>query len=184
VHGGEGVTDVTHAGESTIRGATRDDAEVLAAVHIDGWRWGYRGQLPDEVLDNLDSTLEQRAAFWREETAREGTAVRVMELDGTVVGFASFGSARDADVEPGTGELYLIYLARAAAGRGFGRALHEHVLDQLRGRGHRRAVLWTLETNARARRFYEVAGWRLEGARKTESRPGYELREVRYQLDL
>jgi GNAT superfamily N-acetyltransferase len=172
------------AGEPTIRRATPADAEAIAAVHVDGWQWGYRGQLPDEVLDNLGSTLEQRAAFWREETAREGTTVSVVELDGTTVGFASFGAARDADVEAGTGELYLIYLTRAAAGRGIGRMLHEHVLDELRRRGHRRGVLWTLETNARARRFYEIAGWRLEGARKTESRPGYELREVRYQLDL
>jgi GNAT superfamily N-acetyltransferase len=172
------------AGESTLRRATPADAEAIAAVHVDGWQWGYRGQLPDEVLENLDSTLERRAAFWREETAREDIAVWVLEMDGTVVGFASFGPARDGDVEPGTGELYLIYLARAAAGRGLGRTLHEHVLDELRQRGHRRAVLWTLETNARAHRFYEIAGWRRDGARKAESRPGYELREVRYQLAL
>jgi GNAT superfamily N-acetyltransferase len=172
------------AGEPTLRRAGPADAEAIAAVHVDGWQWGYRGQLPDEVLENLGSTLAVRPAFWRGETAREEIAVWVMELAGTVVGFASFGPARDADVEPGTGELYLIYLARAAAGRGLGRALHEHVLDELRRRGHRRAVLWTLETNARARRFYEIAGWRPEGARKRESRPGYELREVRYQLAL
>jgi RimJ/RimL family protein N-acetyltransferase len=168
----------------TLRRATPADAAAIAAVHVDGWRWGYRGQLPDAVLDDLESTLERRAAFWREETTREDVAVWVVEVDGTVVGFASFGAARDADVEAGTGELYLIYLAEVAAGRGVGRALHEHVLAELREQGHRRAVLWTLETNARARRFYETAGWRLEGARKTESRPGYELREVRYQLVL
>lgn len=175
---------MTAAGEATIRRATVADAEAIAAVHVDGWQWGYRGQLPDAVLDGLGATLERRVAFWREETARENVAVVVMELGGTVVGFASFGAARDADVEPGAGELYLIYLARDAAGRGMGRALHEHVLAELRGRGHRRAVLWTLETNTRARRFYEIAGWRLEGGRKTESRPGYELREVRYEMAL
>ena len=172
------------AGEPTIRRATRADAAAIAAVHVDGWRWGYRGQLPDAVLDALGSTLERRATFWRDETARQDVAVWVVEVDERVVGFASFGAARDADAEPGTGELYLIYLSEMAAGRGIGRALHEHVLAELRRRGHRRAVLWTLETNARARRFYETAGWRLEGARKTESRPGYELREVRYRIAL
>lgn len=32
----------------------------------------------------------------------------------------------------------------------------------------RTAVLWVLESNERARRFYEVAGWKRDGAVSTE----------------
>ncbi len=41
-----------------------------------------------------------------------------------------------------------------------------------------------LETNVRARRFYETAGWRADGGRKTEQRGDVVLREVRYRVTL
>jgi len=47
------------------------------------------------------------------------------------------------------------------------------------------AILWVLESNRRARRFYEIAGWIPDGDAKTENRPdGIQLREVRYRIDL
>ncbi|HEU5369692.1 MAG TPA: GNAT family N-acetyltransferase, partial [Ktedonobacterales bacterium] len=88
------------------------------------------------------------------------------------------------DAPPLTGEVRAIYLAQAAAGKGIGRALFAHAVADLRARGYQRATLWVLESNARARRFYEVAGWRPDGARKTEERPGALLREVRYAIAL
>ncbi len=78
----------------------------------------------------------------------------------------------------------MIYLAQEAAGRGIGRALLAHAVNDLRARRFTRATLWVLGTNARARRFYEAAGWRADGATKVETRDGAALREVRYAMDL
>ena len=50
--------------------------------------------------------------------------------------------------------------------------------------GFSAATLWVLETNARARRFYESAGWAADGATKTDRRGDIELREVRYRRAL
>jgi hypothetical protein len=41
-----------------------------------------------------------------------------------------------------------------------------------------------LETNARARRFYEIAGWMADGGTKVEHRGEVELREIRYRRTL
>ena len=41
-----------------------------------------------------------------------------------------------------------------------------------------------LEANRRARRFYEIAGWRMDGARKTFDIAGREIPEVRYRKAL
>ena len=101
-----------------------------------------------------------------------------------MVGFSETGPPRDKDVVPGTAELFMIYLAEEAAGKGVGRALFAHAVDDLRAREFERAVLWVLDTNARARRFYEAAGWRPDGVTKTETRGNAELREVRYAIDL
>lgn len=45
-------------------------------------------------------------------------------------------------------------------------------------------TLWTLELNQRARRFYERAGFELDGARKQLTIAGVELWEVRYRKEL
>ena len=37
----------------TVRDATVDDARAIAEVHVASWRWAYRGQLPDDLLDGL-----------------------------------------------------------------------------------------------------------------------------------
>jgi hypothetical protein len=41
-----------------------------------------------------------------------------------------------------------------------------------------------LETNEKTRHFYESKGWKEDGAKKTESKDGFELKEVRYRITL
>jgi hypothetical protein len=45
-------------------------------------------------------------------------------------------------------------------------------------------VLWVLEGNARARHFYECAGWAVDGARKDDVVAGVPVGEIRYRRDL
>jgi hypothetical protein len=42
-------------------------------------------------------------------------------------------------------------------------------------------VLWVLAGNARARRFYEIAGWVADGAERTSEVFGATVSEVRYR---
>lgn len=61
----------------------------------------------------------------------------------------------------------------------------ETCLDRARQRGFARVTLWVLDSNQRARRFYEKAGFTTDGASKTETvAPGVVLEEVRYCRDL
>ncbi|TMD25492.1 MAG: GNAT family N-acetyltransferase, partial [Chloroflexi bacterium] len=46
------------------------------------------------------------------------------------------------------------------------------------------AILWVFAANDRARRFYERAGWRLDGGTRTWEASGAALPVVRYRLDL
>lgn len=172
-----------------IRRATLADAEATAAVHRDSWQWAYRGQIPDAYLAGLSSpeNHERREAMWRTALADERADRQswwVAEDEGRIVGFAGGGPSRDADATPDVGEVDAIYLDQSAAGRGIGRSLFAAAVDDLRRQGYRTATLWVLETNARARRFYEAAGWRPDGTTKTEERPGLTLHEVRYRGSL
>ncbi len=174
------------AGPVTIRPATLDDAAAMAEIHVRSWQWAYRGQLPKDFLDRLSDTLERRIEARRTAFVNLPPEARwwVAEQDGRVVGFAITGPSRDADMSTLTGEVELIYLLPEAAGKGVGRALFAHAVADLRERGYQQAMLWVLESNARARRFYEAAGWRADGASKREEWPGVVLQEVRYHIAL
>jgi GNAT superfamily N-acetyltransferase len=95
-------------------------------------------------------------------------------------------SSEDDDAAPlgGAAEVLALYLDPEAVSKGVGGALLSHAVADFRQRGFRRATLWVLESNERARRFYEAAGWTPDGARKSEERPGFLLHEVRYQISL
>lgn len=150
-----------------IREAVPDDAPALAALHIGAWRSAYRGLVPDTVLDGL--SVERRTAWWRErlgsgDAGRERTWV--VEDDRGLAGFATGGAARDesAPPPPGAGEIQAIYLRPDRIGSGLGRALFEHAVADLRAAGFDPIVVWVFEANERARRFYEAAGFRADGA--------------------
>ena len=164
-----------------MRQANVEDAEAIAEVHVASWRGAYTGLLPAAVLDA--HTVQRRTARWREELAARGQTTWVAVEADTVVGFASVGSSRDPDTGPGVGELYAIYVTPAAWDKAVGHALHEAAVSTLASE-YEGAVLWVLDGNARARRFYERHGWRLDGAAKQEARGDAILNEVRYRRPL
>jgi ribosomal protein S18 acetylase RimI-like enzyme len=162
-----------------VRAATSADALAIEQARIHGWRVAYRHVFPADELDALPIDAKR----WRRrlDEPPAGWSTFVVEDDaGDVVGFASTGPSRD---EPGIGELYAIYVEPSAWGSGAGRALIERAQDQLTNE-YAEATLWVLEENARARGFYERAGWRPDGARKAEARFGVRAAEVRYRKAL
>ena len=167
-----------------VRAAQPADIDAIIDVHIATWKVAYRGQLPDAFLDGLDATRARRAPFWQRAIGDPATSVLVAERDAAIVGFVSVGKPDEAEVPSDTGMLFAIYVHPDAWDAGAGRALMLRAIDELRRLGYAKAFLWVLETNVRARRFYEAGGWRADGATKVEERPGAVLREVRYARTL
>jgi len=169
-----------------IRDARPQDARAVAEVHVEGWRWGYRGILPDEHLAGL--SVDESEARWLGYLTQPAPGVaRFVGMEGhRVVGFVSGGPADDdfAPPPPGAAEVYAVYLREAAQGTGVGRALLERATDAMRANGYRHAVLWVFEANDRARRFYEAAGWSPDGARAEHRFDGGSRPVLRYARDL
>jgi GNAT superfamily N-acetyltransferase len=76
-----------------------------------------------------------------------------------------------------------LYVRPAAWGPGVAARLHDRAVEALRVAGVRRARLWVLEENRRARRFYERRGWILDGTTRVVEFPPNPL-DVGYSLDL
>ena len=153
------------------------DADALARVQVDTWRVAYRGMLPDDYLDSLQ--VEPRIGRWRR-FLRDGATVHVADEAGEVVGFCSVGSSGDE----GWGEVFAIYVHPSRWDEGHGGELLEAGEGSLRDHGFSRALLWVLESNARAREFYERRGWSLGKPFRVEEIGGVQVGEVRYQTEL
>jgi len=161
-----------------VRPAVVADAAAIAAVHVRTWQVAYATVFGEDRLAGMD--VEARAERWRRWLG-EGQDAFVAEEHGQVVAFAWVGPSRDPDAD---GELYAIYALPAAWGTEAGTALMRAGVDALRAAGYREAILWVLEDNPRARRFYEREGWVLDGGRKDDEHLGVPVAEVRYRLKL
>ena len=166
---------------TTVRPATRLDADAIGRIQVETWRAAYAGLLPAETIAALN--LEARQQMWREGLARaprHGSATFVATLAAETVGFATVGASHSED---GIGELYAIYVHPPSWGHGAGRALIEQSELSLRGSGFPSALLWVLDGNARAERFYRSAGWNRDGE-KEDVFQGANVVELRYRKQL
>jgi GNAT superfamily N-acetyltransferase len=162
-----------------VRRAVPGDAPAIAEVHVRTWQAAYRDVLPVDRLDAV--TVGQRVPLWERLLANPELATFVAEHDDRVVAFANVGPSREPDA---AGELFAIYALPEAWGTGVAGELMAAGLDSLREGGHDGAVLWVLEDNTRARRFYEREGWLPDGGRKQEQFLGTDVGEVRYSIRL
>ena len=163
----------------TIRVANPADAGSIARVHIDSWRTTYAGVVPDEYLANL--SYRRRESRWDEilTTNQPATSAFVAETEGSnVVGFAHGGPEREGD-STYRGELYAIYLLQEHQNMGLGRRLVSAVTQRLLDDGLGSMLVWVLEDNHRASRFYESLGGERVG-RKAVVIGGRDLIEVSY----
>jgi RimJ/RimL family protein N-acetyltransferase len=103
------------------------------------------------------------AGRWLEEIDAPGTDCYVVEVGGSVIGFAGIR----AD------ELLHFGIALEHWGSGAAQRAHDLLIDVMRRRGVRRAWLRVFTANARGRRFYEKLGWRATGERSRSSFPPY-----------
>lgn len=165
-----------------VRRAHPRDWRGAAEVNVRSWQFTYRGVMPDPFLDAL---VPHEFAAWRERFYRNppphGMGL-VAARDG-VLGYCDIGRARSPDPTV-TGEVYAIYVDPPHIGTGIGARLIAAAHARMAGLGHRAAELWVLDSNERARSFYERSGWRSTGDSKTEHIGGVEIDEVRYVRDL
>ena len=167
-----------------IRWGVPDDAYALAEIHVLAWQVGYRGLLPDSLLDSLAAA--DRLPRWRERLAETTSRVLVAELDGQAAGWLVIGPQRDEDLDSQrVGEIYAVYVHPDFWRGGLGAALIARARAELAAQGHTEATLWVLRANHRAIRFYEAQGFWADGASKLEhNRDGVAFDEVRYRCAL
>jgi len=137
-----------------VRNGKPADAKALSRIFKEAWQLAYRGIIPHL---HLDSMIRQHTPEWWRDVLKSGEGTLVLEMAGTVAGYATIGSARQRS--PYQGEIYELYLDPIYQGLGLGEHLFEgcrHALDMKRLNG---LIVWALLENTAACDFY----WRRGG---------------------
>lgn len=132
-------------------------------MHEDAWLFAYRGIIEGAHLNRM---VNRRGAAWWEAVIRKGGGVLVLEMDGRIAGYVTFGPSRLKDLSY-RGEIYELYLKPEYHGMGCGRALFEAACDALSKRGLNSVVIRALTDNIPATAFYAAMG-AAEVARRLE----------------
>lgn len=164
---------------SPIRAAQSDDAHRLGEIHVFGWRYAYRGIVPDRELF-VDRNVGRSVEMWTQRL--QGECGTLVFDDGLVKGFVIQGAARDDDAA-GCHEVMAIYVEPPFVREGVGSRLLAAAEERAAAEGRRLMKIWVLEANPRARAFYERNGYRPDGTSKVIPEWNGAL-ELRYSKDL
>jgi GNAT superfamily N-acetyltransferase len=142
-----------------LRAPTEADAAAIARAHTESWQTSYRGILPDSILDRID--VGQRADS-RRRVLRDRSVFQLVAYDtthGDIVGFCDAGRSRRGAAQ--AGEVYAIYIVDRAKRHGLGVEMFARVRAYLAANAMSSMIVWVLDHNVHARRFYEAIGGRL-----------------------
>jgi len=153
-----------------IRAARPDEAATLAAIQRDASLAALAHIFPPDRYPYPMAEVTER---WQEALADATVSVFVADEGGTAAGVAG---ARAEWLDG-------LYVVPEWWSRGVGRALHDHVLEQLRAVGSEECHLWVLEHNGRARRFYERLGWHADGTSRVVPFPPNPI-DLGYSIEL
>ncbi|MBS1677788.1 MAG: GNAT family N-acetyltransferase [Actinobacteria bacterium] len=170
-----------------LRDARPGDEPAVADLHVRTWQDAYRGLIAAEFLDALDPRERAARYTFAAGDPTAPTTVLAVEAgedgDEAIAGFATFGPCRDEDA-PGLGEVYALYVDPDRYRGGVGRLLMAEARRRLHEAGFTDAILWVLQGNDRAARFYEGEGWRPDGTTRTEQPYGVLSRVDRFRRPL
>jgi len=142
-----------------IREATISDALGIAKVHIDSWRTTYKGIVSDEYLNELSYSQKEKA--WINiinDAQKDIKYIFVIENDeNNIIGFTSCGIEREGHTKF-KGEIYAIYITKEYQNKGIGKLLFNRAVEKLNEINFSSILIWALEENNQACRFYEVIG--------------------------
>lgn len=159
-----------------IRYYEEKDIEQVAKIITEDWKISYKGIIDDEYLKNLDYKDKEKSI--REKYQKQKSIV--LE-EGYIKGYSRFGENRDEEKE--LGELYALYVKADERGKKIGERLLKKTANILSKRGYKEMVIWCLEKNKNARKFYEKMGGKLYKTRNIEI-GNKKYPEVCYKYDI
>jgi GNAT superfamily N-acetyltransferase len=165
-----------------IRNASKDDAEILGLIYSQSYQAAFKDIIPDNILENIFSPERRTDGLMKE--LSEGTPVNaILFYEDIPVGLLTYGKHKEVDFDDSSIEIWRIYLLPTYWGQNVGIDLLDWGIKEIEGKGYKKIILWVLEENSRARKFYEKMGFIHDGVTRVIN-VGKELTDLRYIRDL
>ncbi len=141
--------------EILVRDATEADLSIVMEIYNDAV--ANTTAIWNEVLVDLQNRKE-----WFAARKARGFPVLAAEMDGVVVGYASYGDWRAFDGYRHTVE-HSVYVHREARGGGIGRLLMQELISRAASNGVHVMIAAIESENAASIRLHEKLGFRIAG---------------------
>lgn len=153
-----------------------DDLSEIGGVYERSWKYAYKNIIPQDYLDRISGD------GWIDGINKDGRKSVVAVENGMIIGTSCFCRSRWENYA-GYGEIVSLYLLPEYMGKGYGGDLLSGAVKELNLLGFQKILLWVLEDNKRAWKFYEKHGFVFSGEYKEDNIGGKKLREMlgRYQ---
>lgn len=137
-----------------IRDAARGDIATITDIFNQAIPGG------DAEWTEVEHTVDERVTWWQDRLAT-GRPVIVADVDGRVIGVASYGDFRDSSRREGFRFVceHSVYVDAAARGTGAADALMDELCDRARGNGLRRMIATIDAFNDRSLTFHLRRGF-------------------------
>lgn len=153
-----------------------DDLLDISNIYECSWKYAYKHIIPQEYLDSIPK------GRWASSITKDGISNLVILENGVIIGTASICKSRWKQYSE-YGEIVSIYFLPEYMGKGFGNHLLKRCIEELKRLGFDKILLWVLENNIRARKFYEKNGFVCSDEYLNDNIGGKEIREVMYSYN-
>ena len=153
-----------------------DDLLEISNIYECSWKYAYKNIIPQEYLDSIPK------GRWANRITKDGMFNLVIIENGLIIGTSGICRSRWKQYSD-YGEIVSIYFLPEYMGKGFGNHLLKRCIEELKRLGFDRILLWVLEDNIRARKFYEKNGFVCSDEYLNDNIGGKEIREVMYSYN-
>lgn len=140
------------ASNINVRKVKYEDIESVVDINIKDWKMAYKGIIDQLTLDNLDRNA--KIEKWRKHY-NIGNVI-VAQKEEKILGFCRY--SQETETAECDCEIIALYVDYENHEHGVGRKLMEYAMNDLREKGKRNMIIWCLEKNIEARKFYEKMG--------------------------
>ena len=145
-------------------------ADIIGYVHSGAWKQAYKDVFPDEYLN--EDTPEKRTQEFLDSCKDKGIYYYMICEDDKAVGIVKFTDAEEKF------EILSFYILDEYRNKGLGMQVIEYLKKEF---DKKKLVLWVLEDNVKAKRFYENNGFKNTGNTRVIQR-GNSYKQLQYEL--
>jgi ribosomal protein S18 acetylase RimI-like enzyme len=157
--------------------AEKHELTKLAKIYWAAWNHAFSKHFPPENLERVTvGDFEER---WRGYFADENVSSFVYKQNSAPLGFVACRIQHDKSAE-----IVSMMVLPTCIRTGIGSKLMEKALSYLSGKRCKTAILWVVEENTNARRFYERFGFSPSKEQRHINRYGIELCQLQYEKHL